>query len=80
MRRVVLGRGLVLAAVGVAGGLGISLASARIVRALLYGVTATDPVTLAVAAATLVLVTLLACWVPVRAATSIDPLVALRFD
>jgi hypothetical protein len=80
LRRVVLGRGLALAGSGVAVGLAAWAAAARGLRALLYGVTTTDPATLVLASAALVAVALLACWIPVRAATSIDPLVALRSD
>jgi putative ABC transport system permease protein len=80
VRRVVLRRGLVLGGTGVAGGLVISVVSARALRALLYGVSSTDAMTLALASALLMVVAVLACWIPVRAATSIDPLVALKSE
>jgi putative ABC transport system permease protein len=80
VRRVVLRRGLALGGIGVAVGLVVSLASSGVLRGLLYGVTPTDVGTLAVASGLLMTVAVVACWIPVRAATSIDPLVALRAD
>ena len=66
------------ALVGLAIGIGGAFALSRFLRSLLFGVSATDPVTFALTAATLLLVAALACFVPAARATRIDPLAALR--
>jgi len=53
---------------------------ARVVRTVLFQVTATDPPTYASSSLLLLLVALLACWIPARRATKVDPMVALRYE
>jgi ABC-type antimicrobial peptide transport system permease subunit len=76
--RLILGGGMTLTAVGLAIGIAGALALTRLLATLLFGVSATDPATMAVMAALLSVVALLACFVPARRATTVDPLVALR--
>jgi len=78
--RLVIGRGLRLTLVGTAIGLGVSFAMLRLVRSLLYDVSATDPFTFVAITALLLLVALVACYLPARRATRVDPLVALRSE
>ena len=73
-------QGLALTALGVAAGLGFFALVARFLRSLLYGVTPNDPVTLAGASALLVLIALLASWIPARRAARVDPAEALRAE
>jgi putative ABC transport system permease protein len=74
----VLGPALLLTVIGVAIGLAASLATARLLSALVYGVSASDPVTLGGVALLLATVTLASCLLPVRRATRVSPLEALR--
>jgi putative ABC transport system permease protein len=76
----VVGRGLKLALLGLALGLIAALAVTRFVSSLLYGVTATDPVTFVGVSLLLLLVAMLASWLPARRATKLDPMTVLRHE
>ena len=76
--RLVLKQSLTLAAVGVVIGLLASFALSHLIKNLLFDITANDPLTFTAVAVMLTLVTLLACWIPARRATKIDPMIALR--
>jgi putative ABC transport system permease protein len=76
--RLVIGQGIKLALIGALIGMGGALAVTRLMRSLLFGVSAIDPLTFAVVAASLTLVALVACWLPARRATKVDPLTALK--
>jgi ABC-type antimicrobial peptide transport system permease subunit len=67
-----------LALIGALIGIGGAWALTRLTKTLLYGVSPTDPLTFALTAVGLLLVALLACWIPSRRATRIDPLIAIR--
>jgi len=78
--RMILGQGLRTIFIGVAIGITASLALTRTVQSLLFGVTATDPVTFGGVTLLLVGAALLACYIPARRATKVDPMVALRHE
>jgi len=76
--KLVIGQGMMLALVGVALGLVASVALTRTMKDLLFGVRATEPATFVAIALLGTLVALLACWIPARQATKVDPMIALR--
>ncbi len=78
--QMVLKQGLTLALVGIAVGVLAALALMRLLRSLLFEVQTTDATTFAVVVGTLFMVALLACYLPARRATRVDPLVALRYE
>lgn len=78
--RLVVGQGALVAVVGVVIGLAAALALTRLMTGLLFGVGAADPPTYGVISIVLVVVALLACYLPARRATKVDPVVALRHD
>jgi len=78
--RLILGEGMLVILIGLAIGLAGSLALTRFISSLLFGVTATDPLTFAGVAVLLAVVALAACYIPARRATRVDPMVALRYE
>jgi putative ABC transport system permease protein len=74
------GEGMLVVAIGLVAGIAGAVAVTRVFQSMLFGVDATDPVTLAVVAGILAAVALLACYIPARRATRVDPLVALRVE
>ena len=80
MLKLVIGQGMKLAGIGVVLGLGIAFGLTRLLKSLLFGVNASDPLTFALVAGTLSLVALAACYIPARRAAGVAPLQALRYQ
>ena len=80
MLRMVLSQGLGLTVAGVAGGLAVAFAMNRVLASLLFGVRPSDPATMAAVVALIAMVAFVACYLPARLATRVDPMIVLRED
>jgi ABC-type antimicrobial peptide transport system permease subunit len=78
--RLVIGQGMRLALLGLGIGLALAIAATRLIQSLLFGLSPTDPLTLAAIALLLLAVTVLASWIPARRAARVDPMLALHHE
>jgi putative ABC transport system permease protein len=76
----VIGQGIKLVVAGIVLGLTGAFAASRVLQSLLLGASPTDPATFVGITALLLITALLACWIPARHATKVDPMVALRYE
>jgi predicted permease len=80
VEKLILKQGMLLAAIGSLCGLVIAFGGARMMKSLLYGVSSSDPITFTCVALVLLGIALLACWIPARRASRIEPMIALRAE
>jgi predicted permease len=80
VQKLILKQGMVLAAIGSLCGLLIAFGGARMMKSLLYGVSSSDPVTFTCVALLLLSIALLACWIPARRASRVEPMIVLRAE
>ena len=80
VRRSVLGQGVALAGIGIVAGAAVSLALGQLIRGLLHGISPYDPITFGVVPAVLLIVAVLASWIPAHRATRINPILALKSE
>ena len=80
VQRLVIRTGLRLVALGIAIGLAASLGLSRLISSQLWGVSAHDPITLVIVPVLLLIIGVLACWIPARRATRVSPISALRYE
>jgi putative ABC transport system permease protein len=78
--RLIVGQGMRLAAAGLVLGLLVAFAAMRLLGSLLFGVSAHDPLTFAAVSTVLAIAAVMACYIPARRATKVDPIIALRYE
>jgi ABC-type antimicrobial peptide transport system permease subunit len=78
--KLVVGQAMMMVLIGIAIGLIGAFAITRVMASLLYGVSATDPITFGLVSLLLATIALIACIIPARRATKVDPMVALRYE
>jgi predicted permease len=80
VQKLILKQGMVLAAIGSSFGLIVAFGGARMMKSLLYGVSTSDPITFTGVALLLLVIALLACWIPARRASRVEPMMVLRAE
>ena len=80
MMKLIIGQGMKLGVTGVAIGIAIAMGLTHFLSSMLFGITATDPVSFAAVIVMLLLVVVMACYVPARRAMRVDPMIALRHE